>query len=80
MSKELAIVQISEEKYPQIFKEGGLQDFIDQAKDASKEVPDLTTIKGRDRVKKLAADVSRSKKAVVKAIAKRLIPNVTINY
>ena len=67
MSTELAVLEVSEKNYPKIYCVGGLDAFYQKAKaEVEGEVPDLSTGKGRDRIAKLAADVSRSKGAVEK--------------
>lgn len=69
MSKEL-IVQIDNinaENAAVIYKDGGLKPFFEHIKEqVSGEVPDISTAKGRDRIKSLAAQVSKSKVAVEK--------------
>jgi len=65
MSKELAVLEVSEKNYPKIYCAGGLDAFYEKSKaEVDGEVPDLSTRKGRDRIATLAADVSRSKVAV----------------
>lgn len=65
MTTEIVTVEIIEENYPLIYKAGGLDGFYEQARaQVENEVPDLSTKKGRDRIASLAAQVSRSKKAV----------------
>jgi len=66
--KQLAIVapEITEDKYPELFVKGGLDIFLDAAKEKASEVVDITTKEGRARVKTLAANVSSSKTAVTK--------------
>ncbi len=50
-----------------VFRSGGLSHYIEHIrKEATAEVPDITTKKGRDRIASLAAQVSRSKTAVEK--------------
>jgi hypothetical protein len=63
----VAIEAISIENAPTIYKADGLKPFIAHIKEqVCGEVPDLTTTKGRDRIKSLAAQVSRSKTAIEK--------------
>lgn len=63
----ITIDDISADNAPVIYVAGGLKQFFEHAKaQATGEVPDLTTRKGRDRVASLAAEVSRSKTAVEK--------------
>ncbi|MDT3716260.1 hypothetical protein QVM48_22150 [Pseudomonas soli] len=65
--KLIAIEEISEANAPAIYVAGGLQQFIDLVKgEIEGEVPDLTTLKGRERIASLAAKVSKSKTAVEK--------------
>lgn len=68
MSTELATIEeIKEENYPVIYGRSGLDHFYEKVRDeVSKEVPDLTTAKGRARIASLAANVSKSKVAVEK--------------
>ena len=67
-SKEVAVIEeITPDQYPKIYGHGSLGQYVDRVKEVvSKEVPDLTTAKGRARVASLAAKVSRSKAAVEK--------------
>nr|WP_233169745.1 hypothetical protein [Enterobacter hormaechei] len=51
---------------PSIYVENGLEKFLEQIRDGVKEVPNLSTAKGRARIASLAAQVSRSKTAVEK--------------
>lgn len=63
----ITIDDISQENAPAIYVAGGLKQFLEHAKaQASGEVPDLTTRKGRERIASLAAQVSKSKTAVEK--------------
>lgn len=65
--KVITIDDISADNAPVIYVAGGLKQFFEHAKaQATGEVPDLTTRKGRERVASLAAEVSRSKTAVEK--------------
>lgn len=63
---ELAIIEIVPDMAPSIYVENGLEKFLDQIRESVKEVPDLSTAKGRARIASLAAQVSRSKTAVEK--------------
>lgn len=63
---ELAIIEIAPDLAPSIYVENGLEKFLEQIRDGVKEVPDLSTAKGRARIASLAAQVSRSKTAVEK--------------
>lgn len=73
--KQLPDLVITDDMAPVIYVPGGLDQFLNQIREAVNEVPDLSTKKGRDRVATLAAQVSRSKTAVEKpgrAYLKRL--------
>nr|UWI12427.1 MAG: Protein of unknown function (DUF1351) [Bacteriophage sp.] len=63
---ELAIIEIVPDMAPSIYVENGLEKFLEQIRESVKEVPDLSTAKGRARIASLAAQVSRSKTAVEK--------------
>ncbi|EMR7856927.1 hypothetical protein WKC37_004444 [Salmonella enterica subsp. enterica serovar Anatum] len=63
---ELAIIEIAPDMAPSIYVENGLEKFLEQIRESVKEVPDLSTAKGRARITSLAAQVSRSKTAVEK--------------
>lgn len=63
---ELAIIEIAPDLAPSIYVENGLDKFLEQIRNGVKEVPDLSTDKGRKRIASLAAQVSRSKTAVEK--------------
>ncbi|RZN40421.1 hypothetical protein FEK48_13300 [Escherichia sp. E2593] len=63
---DLAIIEIAPDLAPTLYVENGLESFLEQIREAVKEVPDLSTAKGRARVASLAAQVSRSKTAVEK--------------
>ncbi|WP_054915247.1 hypothetical protein [Pseudomonas sp. NBRC 111117] len=61
----ITVDDISEENAPAIYVLGGLKPFLEHTRSqVCGEVPDLTTRKGRERIASLAAEVSRSKKAV----------------
>lgn len=61
----ITIDDISADNAPAIYVAGGLSQFFEAVKaEVTGEVPDLTTVKGRDRIASLAATVSKSKKAV----------------
>ncbi|MGL5526789.1 MAG: hypothetical protein ACRDCI_00145 [Plesiomonas shigelloides] len=67
MSKELAVIEVTEDMAPAVYVAGGLKKYFDMVKDAvADEVPDLSTAKGRARVASLANQVSKSKVAVEK--------------
>lgn len=63
---DLTVIEIKAEQAPALYKSGGLDDYLEQIRQAVNEVPDLSTKKGRDRVASLAASVSRSKTAIEK--------------
>ncbi|MCI1898565.1 MAG: hypothetical protein LKI85_09325 [Enterobacter sp.] len=63
---DLTVIEIKPDQAPALYKSGGLDEFLEQIRQAVNEVPDLTTKKGRDRVASLAAQVSRSKTAIEK--------------
>jgi hypothetical protein len=63
---DLAVLEIKPEQAPTLYVPNGLDSYLDQIRDSVKEVPDLTTVKGRARVASLAAQVSRSKTAIEK--------------
>lgn len=63
---ELAIIEIAPDMAPSIYVENGLEKFLEQIRESVKEVPDLSTAKGRACIASLAAQVSRSKTAVEK--------------
>jgi hypothetical protein len=63
----ITVDDISAENAPVIYVAGGLKQFLEHARaQATGEVPDLTTRKGRERIASLAAQVSKSKTAVEK--------------
>lgn len=63
----ITIDDISADNAPTIYVAGGLKQFLEHATaQATGEVPDLSTRKGRDRIASLAATVSKSKTAVEK--------------
>ncbi|KFE50107.1 hypothetical protein [Pseudomonas syringae] len=63
----ITIDHISDETAPVVYVQNGLKLFLQMIKDeASGEVPDLTTAKGRERIASLAFTVSKRKAAVEK--------------
>lgn len=61
----ITIDDISAENAPTIFVAGGLSRFVEMVKEeVCGEVPDLKTVKGRDRIASLSAKVSKRKKEV----------------
>lgn len=62
----LVVIDIKPESYPTLYVTNGLDSYLDQIRQEVSEVPDLSTTKGRERIKSLAASVSRSKTAIEK--------------
>lgn len=63
----ITIDHISEETAPDVYVQNGLKPFLQMIKDeVSGEVPDLSTLKGRERIASLAFTVSKRKAAVEK--------------
>ncbi|HDL6700373.1 TPA: hypothetical protein PXJ63_004611 [Yersinia enterocolitica] len=62
----LVVIDIKPESYPTLYVTNGLNSYLDQIRQEVSEVPDLSTTKGRERIKSLAASVSRSKTAIEK--------------
>ncbi|HHH0063190.1 TPA: hypothetical protein ACPZCG_000643 [Yersinia enterocolitica] len=65
-STGLVVIDIKPESYPTLYVTNGLDSYLDQIRQEVSEVPDLSTTKGRERIKSLAASVSRSKTAIEK--------------
>ncbi|AWP32010.1 hypothetical protein B9D02_05215 [Pantoea vagans] len=65
-STELEVISITAEQAPTLYVENGLDQYLEQIRQAVNETPDLSTKKGRDRIASLAAKVSRSKTAIEK--------------
>jgi len=67
-SKVLVLTEeITEDKWPEIYGVGKVNDYYEQARaEALSEVPDLTTVKGREAIASNAHKVSRSKTFVEK--------------
>lgn len=65
-STELEVISITDDQAPALYVENGLNQYLDQIRQAVNETPDLSTKKGRDRIASLAAKVSRSKTAIEK--------------
>ncbi len=67
---EIILDAEKEENWPKLYKQDGLQQFINSLEkdilDMTKEVPDVTTEKGRERIGSLARKVSSSKTAIEK--------------
>jgi len=64
MSTELVEFDIDEQQYPQMFTTGGLDQFIEKIRESITEVPDATTTEGRKRIKAVANQIAKSKKAI----------------
>lgn len=63
----ITIDHISEETAPAVYVQNGLKPFLQMIKDeVCGEVPDLSTLKGRERIASLAFTVSKRKAAVEK--------------
>ncbi|ELI8387097.1 hypothetical protein RSI86_004238 [Yersinia enterocolitica] len=60
----LVVIDIKPESYPTLYVTNGLNQYLDQIRQAVNEVPDVTTAKGRARIASLAASASRSKTAI----------------
>lgn len=65
-STGLVVIDIKPESYPTLYVTNGLDQYLDQIRQAVNEVPDVTTAKGRARIASLAASASRSKTAIEK--------------
>ncbi|UJD93690.1 hypothetical protein FS593_04965 [Lelliottia amnigena] len=63
---DLTVIEIKPDQAPALYKSGGLDEFIEQIRQAVNEVPDISTDKGRKRIASLAGQVSRSKTAIEK--------------
>lgn len=63
---DLTVIEIKLEQAPALYSAGGLNSFLDQIRELAKEVPDVTTKKGRDRIGSLARMVGSSKTAIEK--------------
>ncbi|MBA7773636.1 MULTISPECIES: hypothetical protein [Enterobacter] len=61
---DLTVIEIKPEQAPVLYVAGGLDAYLDQIRQLSQEVPDVTTKKGRDRIGSLARAVGSSKKAI----------------
>ncbi|EPF0539194.1 hypothetical protein ACSQHD_003105 [Yersinia enterocolitica] len=62
----LVVIDIKPESYPTLYVTNGLNQYLDQIRQAVNEVPDVTTAKGRARIASLAASASRSKTVIEK--------------
>lgn len=63
---DLTVIEIKPEQAPALYTSGGLAGYLEQIRDMAKEVPDVTTKKGRDRIGSLARMVGSSKTAIEK--------------
>ncbi|EPV2494532.1 hypothetical protein ACV270_004193 [Enterobacter hormaechei] len=63
---DLTVIEIKPEQAPVLYSAGGLNGFLEQIRELAKEVPDVTTKKGRDRIGSLARMVGSSKAAIEK--------------
>lgn len=63
---DLNVIEIKPEQAPALYSAGGLNGFLEQIRELAKEVPDVTTKKGRDRIGSLARMVGSSKSAIEK--------------
>jgi hypothetical protein len=72
---DLAVIEIKPEQAPVLYAPNGLEEYLAEIREMAKEVPDVTTKKGRDRIGSLARLVGSSKTAIEKpgrAYLKRL--------
>ena len=63
---DLTVIEINQDQAPALYVTGGLNGYLEQIRDLAKEVPDVTTKKGRDRIGSLARMVGSSKTAIEK--------------
>lgn len=61
---DLTVIEIKPEQAPALYVANGLDAYIEIIREMAKEVPDVTTKKGRDRIGSLARAVGSSKKAI----------------
>lgn len=61
---ELTVIEIKPDQAPALYVPNGLDAYLEQIRQMSQEVPDVTTKKGRDRIGSLARAVGSSKKAI----------------
>ncbi|NNS07295.1 hypothetical protein [Erwinia sp. JH02] len=61
---DIAVLEIKPEQAPSLYVANGLDNYLEQIRALAKEVPDVTTKKGRDRIGSLARMVGSSKKAI----------------
>ncbi|HEN3655857.1 TPA: hypothetical protein U5E37_003852 [Yersinia enterocolitica] len=60
----LVVIDIKPEQAPVLYVPNGLEDYLNHIRELAKEVPDVTTKKGRERIGSLARTVGVSKKAI----------------
>lgn len=60
----LVVIDIKPEQAPTLYVAGGLDSFLEYIREMTREVPDVTTKKGRDRIGSIARMIGSSKKAV----------------
>ncbi|MTW42446.1 hypothetical protein GNE01_21165 [Klebsiella sp. JL973] len=63
---DLTVIEIKPEQAPALYSKGGLSGYLEQIRELAKEVPDVATKKGRDRIGSLARMVGSSKTAIEK--------------
>jgi hypothetical protein len=61
---DLTVIEIKPEQAPALYVANGLDAYLEIIREMAKEVPDVTTKKGRDRIGSLARAVGSSKKAI----------------
>jgi len=61
---DLTVLEIKPEQAPALYVANGLDSYLEVIREMAKEVPDVTTKKGRDRIGSLARMVGSSKKAI----------------
>jgi hypothetical protein len=63
---DLTVIEIKPEQAPVLYTPNGLEEYLAEIREMAKEVPDVTTKKGRDRIGSLARLVGSSKTAIEK--------------
>lgn len=63
---DLTVIEIKPEQAPVLYAPNGLEEYLAEIREMAKEVPDVTTKKGRDRIGSLARLVGSSKTAIEK--------------
>lgn len=61
---DLTVIEIKPEQAPVLYAPNGLEEYLAEIREMAKEVPDVTTKKGRDRIGSLALLISKSKTAI----------------